>query len=87
VVACFSYITQEILRRRIVKMAEIKVGDRVRVKDRPDWPGGYKIASSEGSVIEVQKPWGYVVIHLEKTNASIDLGITLTLREEGLEKI
>ncbi len=68
-------------------MAEIKVGDRVRIKDRPDWPGGYKMANSEGSVIEVHEPWGYVVIHLEKTDASIDLGTTLTLREDAVEKI
>ena len=28
-------------------MGEFKVGDRARVKDRPGWPGGYKIADWE----------------------------------------
>ena len=26
-------------------MSQLKVGDRVKVKDRPGWPGGYKIAN------------------------------------------
>ena len=68
-------------------MAVIKAGDRVRVKDKPNWPGGYKMANSEGTVIEVDEPWGYVVIHLEKTSVSIDPGTTLVFREDALEKI
>ncbi len=68
-------------------MAEIKVGDRVRIKDRSDWPGDYKTADSEGTVIEVQEPWGYIIIHLEKTNAPVALGTTMTFREDAVEKI
>ena len=67
-------------------MELIKVGDRVKLKDRPDWPGGYKLANSEGTVFEVQEKWGYVFIHLEKTGAPVDVGSTLTLRQDMVEK-
>jgi len=35
-------------------MIEVKVGDRVRIKDRPDWPNppGYRLKNSEGTVVE-----------------------------------
>ena len=35
-------------------MPTFKVGDRARVKDRPGWPGGYKIAGWEGDIVEVK---------------------------------
>lgn len=39
-------------------MAKINVGDRVRIKDRKDWPlpPGYRLANSEGTVVKV---WGW----------------------------
>ena len=73
-------------------MAEIKVGDKVRIKDRPDWvsPPGYKLANSEGRVIQVGEPElfeGFVEIQLEKTEAGIDIDTPLTFRLEAVEKI
>ena len=35
-------------------MGKFKVGDRVKVTDRPGWPGGYKIAHWEGEIVEVK---------------------------------
>ncbi len=70
-------------------MAEIKAGDKVRIKDRPGWPTppGYQLAKSEGDVIEVREEQGFVIIHLTKTKAPVDLGTTLTFREDAVEKI
>lgn len=63
-------------------MSELKVGDRVRVKDRPGWPGGYKIANWEGMIIEVKEdPKGYVIIKADKT------GYDMAFPEQELEKI
>ncbi|MFC1902018.1 hypothetical protein ACFLX3_03730 [Chloroflexota bacterium] len=71
-------------------MADIKVGDRVRINDRPDWPmpTGYKLANSEGRVAEVIKePKGYIMVLLDKDTAGIDTSIPLSFRVEALEKI
>ena len=50
-------------------MAEFKVGDRVKVLDKPNWPdGGYKIGNWEGTIIQiVADPAGYVTIKADKT--------------------
>jgi hypothetical protein len=62
-------------------MAKFKVGDRVKVKDRLGWPGGYKIANWEG-VIEVKDdPAGYVIMRADKT------GYNMAFPEHELEKI
>ena len=66
---------------------EIKVGDKVRVKDRPDWAVEYKLANSEGRVVEVREEQGFAVMHLEKTNTGIDIGTSLSFRLENVEKI
>ena len=76
-------------------MAEIEEGDRVRVKDRPDWPSppGYRLANSEGIVTKVWEPEGpevfqeYIQVQLDKTGADIDISYALTFRVEALEKI
>ena len=36
-------------------MVKIKVGDKVKVKDRKDWvaPPGYRLADSEGTVVKI----------------------------------
>ena len=75
-------------------MAGIKVGDRVRIKDRPDWPSppGYRLANSEGRVIEVdegseENVEGFIKIQLEKTEADFDIGTRLTLQTEVVQKI
>jgi len=63
-------------------MAKYKVGDRVKVSDIPNWPGGYKIANWEGKIVEVKEnPAGYVVIKADKT------GYDMTFPEKELEKI
>lgn len=35
-------------------MAKFNMGDKVRIKDRPDWPNspGYRFAGAQGTVIE-----------------------------------
>jgi len=59
-----------------------KVGDRVRVKDRPGWPGGYRIANWEGQVVEVvSDPAGYVVIKADQSKYD------MAFPEDELEKI
>ena len=63
-------------------MGKFKVGDRVRVKDRPGWPGGYKIAHWEGEIVEVKEdPQGYVIMRADKT------GNNMAFPENELEKI
>ena len=63
-------------------MGNFKVGDRARVKDRPGWPGGYKIANWEGVIVEVKEdPAGYVVMKADKT------GYNMAFPENELEKI
>jgi hypothetical protein len=70
-------------------MAEIKVGDLIRIKDRSDWPSppGYRLADSEGKVTSVSEEEGFVTIHLEKTDSGIAKGTTLVLRLEKIEKV
>lgn len=71
-------------------MADIKPGDRVRIKDRPDWPlpSGYKLANEEGCVVEiVEEPKGYATVLLDNEVTGIDKQIPLAFRLEALEKI
>jgi len=63
-------------------MSEFSVGDRARVKDRPGWPGGYKIANWEGEIVEVKTdPSGYVIMKADKT------GYDMAFPVNELEKI
>jgi len=63
-------------------MSQFKVGDRAKVKDRPGWPGGYKIANWEGQIVEVKEdPAGYVIMKADKT------GYNMAFPEHELEKI
>ena len=63
-------------------MAMFKVGDRIKVVDRPNWPGGYKIAGWEGTVVEVMdNPAGYVIMQAEKT------GYNMAFPEKDLQQI
>lgn len=70
-------------------MAQIKVGDMIRIKGRSDWPSppGYRLANSEGRVTSVIEEEGFVTIHLEKTDSGIAKGTTLVLRLENVEKV
>jgi hypothetical protein len=63
-------------------MGNLKVGDRVKVKDRPGWPGGYKIANWEGKIVEVKTdPAGYVIMKADKT------GYDMAFPEQELDKV
>jgi hypothetical protein len=71
-------------------VAHIRVGDRVKIFDRPDWPvpTGYKLANLEGRIAEiVEDPEGYVTVLLDKDAAGIDTRIPLAFRAEAVEKI
>jgi hypothetical protein len=70
-----------------VETNKFQVGDRVRIKDRPEWPGQYKLAGSEGSVSSLQEPAGFVMLHIEKTAAGVNPGTTLTFRSDTVEKL
>jgi len=64
-------------------MPIFKVGDRVKILDKPNWPyEGYKIASWEGTIIRVvEDPAGCVMMKADKT------GYNMLFHEKGLEKI
>lgn len=71
-------------------MAAIKVGDRVRIKDRPDWllSKSYKLANAEGRVAEVvEEPEGYITVLLDEKITGIDTNIPLGFRLDAVEKI
>jgi hypothetical protein len=63
-------------------MAKFNVGDSARVTDRPGWPGGYKIAGWEGTIVEVKEdPAGYVIMRAAKT------GYDMAFPEAELDRI
>ena len=63
-------------------MTKFQLGDRAKVKDRPGWPGGYKIANWEGEIVEVKEdPQGYVIMRADKT------GYRMAFHEDELEKV
>ncbi|MFC1945744.1 hypothetical protein ACFLW1_00935 [Chloroflexota bacterium] len=79
-------------------MADIKVGDRVRVKARKDWPTppGYGMANAEGVVVnwvlydEVMEDFkDFLYVNLDKAEGAgkVYLGNNMFFRAENLEKI
>ena len=80
-------------------MAEFKVGDKVRIKDKKDWvsPPGYIFANAEGTVVkwtDMDEQWqGYeefIYVQIEKAGEAAKVYITSNpkfFREEDLEKI
>ena len=74
-------------------MSDINVGDRVRIKDRSDWPlpSGYQLAQHEGTVFELVEETegyqGYITVLLDKDTSGIDKSIPLAFRIESVEKI
>lgn len=63
-------------------MAKFQAGDRAKVKDRPGWPGGYKIANWEGKIAEVKDdPAGYVIMVADKTS------YRMAFHEDELDKV
>ncbi|MEE8372301.1 MAG: hypothetical protein V3R87_01005 [Dehalococcoidia bacterium] len=58
-------------------MSELKVGDRIRVKDRPN----YTLSGWEGEVVEVKDdPKGWIIMKADKT------GYRMAFPESELEK-
>jgi hypothetical protein len=58
-------------------MSELNVGDRIRVKARPD----YTLSGWEGEVVEVKEdPKGWIIIKADKT------GYRMAFPESELEK-
>lgn len=79
-------------------MDKIEIGDKVRIKDRSDWPSppGYRFADAEGTVVQWflwEEPMAefqdYVFIKLEKTKGDAEayLGNTMPFEVKNLEKI
>jgi hypothetical protein len=79
------------------EMAKIELGDKVRIKDRKDWPTppGYRLANSEGTVVKICE-WmelldefpEYVKVQIEKTESdNVVVGTQCLLLKENLEKI
>ena len=77
-------------------MAEIQAGDKVRVKDRKDWPSppGYRLAKSEGTVVKwvaydevIEEFRNYAHVEIEKSDAKEYIGNIVVFRVENLEKI
>ena len=59
-------------------MADMKVGDRVQVKDRPD----YTLSGWEGEVVEIKEdPKGWIIIRADKT------GYKMAFPESELRKL
>ena len=79
-------------------MAEIKVGDRVRIKERTNWPSppGFRLANAEGTVVkwveydEVMEEFPeFILVKLEKAEGEgkVYIGNNMFFQEENLEKI
>jgi hypothetical protein len=71
-------------------MANINIGDRVKIKNRTDWyiPTGYKVANVEGSVFEfVAELPGYVLVLLDEEVTGIDKNVPLAFRIDAVDKI
>ena len=59
-------------------MAELKLGDRVKVKDRPN----YTLSGWQGEVVEVKiDPKGWIIIKADKT------GYRMAFPESELDKL
>jgi hypothetical protein len=76
-------------------MNNFKVGDRVRIKDRTDWPAppGYRLANAEGVVSRIWEEAGpgasreYVAVRFNHIITGIDLSHPFNFRREALEKL
>ncbi len=63
-------------------MKKLQAGDRVRIKDRPEWPGRYRLVGTK-----LHEPDGYVMFNVTKTEADVNIGTTLTFRSDAVEII
>ena len=79
-------------------MTKIKAGDRVRIKNRANWPTppGYRLANAEGTVVkwleydEVMEEFPeFILVKLEKAEGEgkVYIGNNMFFQVENLEKI
>ena len=79
-------------------MAKIKVGDRVKIKDRTQWPSppGYRFAKAEGTVVKwveydetMEDFHDFVYVHIEKAQGEgkVYIGNNMFFLAENVEKI
>ena len=70
-------------------MVEVKPGDRIRVKERPDWLlGEYKVAGMTGTIVsDMEKINGYCLATLDENVTGIDVRVPLGFRTDQIEKI
>jgi hypothetical protein len=79
-------------------MATIKVGDKVRIKDRAHWPSppGYRFANAEGTVVKwveydetMEDFKDFVYVHIEKAQGegNVYIGNNMFFFAENVEKI
>lgn len=74
-------------------LPDIRPGDTVRVKNRPDWPIPYRFAGFEGVVYQYKKPMGVVGVHVHQVGKSDQVfdtlrpGMSLLFRVENLEVV
>jgi hypothetical protein len=77
-------------------MANINIGDRVRVKDRKGWPSppGYRFAGAEGKVIKwtefnktMEHYQNYIYVDLDKCKDKYYIGRTVFFLAENLEEV
>jgi hypothetical protein len=71
-------------------MTDFKEGDKIRIKDKSDWPlpTAYKLANVQGKVVEIIKePEGYIKVLLDQNPTGIDPSVPLAFRVEAVEKI
>jgi hypothetical protein len=70
--------------------SDFKVGDRVRVSHRADWPmpGGYQLANQLGTVADkIDFPQGYVLIRMDEACTGIDTRVPLGFRTDSIERM
>ena len=66
------------------------MGDRVRVRNRPEWPSppGYRLANLEGQVNQVREEAGFVMLRVEKTTVDVlEPGTSMVFRIEAVERV
>jgi len=79
-------------------MAKLKVGDKVRIKTKPDWvtPPGFRFSNAEGTVIrwslddalmENYKDFAYIRLEKAEGDGKVYTGDCLMFKVEDLEKV
>ncbi len=76
-------------------MDEIKPGDRVRVKNRLDWPvpPGYRLSNMQGTVIKIWEETGpaayqeYIAVKFDESRGDVDISHPYNFRKEMLDRL